>query len=119
MQKLTQAQIKALATEIVGDGESPNKFFVSVSPYFRMVQDTSVFGEGHRDAVLEGFDAEKDYTIYGPFDTLEEAEECYNDQELDDSYGVGSVYIEDRETGTVKEKWLEGYETIKFTEREY
>jgi hypothetical protein len=112
---MTQAEIKKLASEIVGDGESPNKFFVTVSPYFKM----QMWDGQQDDKVLDGFDAERDMETYGPFDTLEEAQDSYDDQDLNADYGVGSVCIEDRETGTVKEKFLVGHKEIVYTESEY
>ena len=114
---MTQQEIKALAREVVGDGQSPNLYFVSASPYFRM------FGDGcdeyGSDRILEGFDAERDQRTYGPFNSLEEATEKYNDLDLDPDDGVGQVFIEDRETGTVREKWLEGRIDISYNYNEY
>ena len=30
---MTQSEIKTLASEIIGDGQLPNKFFVTTSPF--------------------------------------------------------------------------------------
>jgi len=43
------------------------------------------------------------------FDTREEAEEFYNEQELSDESGIGIVTMEDRSLGTIKEKTLQYY----------
>ena len=95
-----------MACKVVGDGKSPNKFFVSVSPYYQVD-----IGDYQREAaVLEGFDAEADLFMFGPFKTLEEALDCFDDHDLCAEGGIGSVTIEDRETGTVKEKFLVAHE---------
>lgn len=107
---MTQKEIQKLATEIVGDGQQPNKFFVSINPYF-------IDGKDEGFTPLEGF-GDKDSSIY-VFDTLEEALVCYNNNELDPEYGVGTVTIEDRLTGTVKEKQLELYMKPTWVNREY
>jgi hypothetical protein len=107
---MTQTEIKKLATEIVGDGQEPNKFFVSINPYFAN-------GEDEGFDLLEGFE-EKDSNIY-VFDTLEEAQFCYDDNELSPEYGVGTVTIEDRLVGTIKEKQLELYMKPTWIDREY
>ena len=36
---MTQAEKKLLATQIVGDGQSPNRFFVTTSPYVTIVDE--------------------------------------------------------------------------------
>jgi hypothetical protein len=107
---MTQKEIQKLATEIIGDGQKPNKFFVSINPYFTNGQD-----EGFD--LLEGFQ-DTDSSIY-VFDTLEEAQACYDNNELDPEYGVGTVTIEDRLIGTVKEKQLELYMKPTWVNREY
>lgn len=107
---MTQTEIQKLATEIIGDGQQPNKFFVSINPYF-------ADGENEGFTPLEGF-GDKDSSIY-VFDTLEEAQACYDDNELDQEYGVGTVTIEDRLVGTIKEKQLELYMKPTWINREY
>lgn len=111
---MTQAEIKKLASEIVGDGGSPNQFFVTVSPYFKLQE-----GWDLEDQVLKGFNEEIDMEMFGPFDTLEDAMICYDEQELDADEGVGQVFIEDRETGTIKEKFLVGRKAMVYHEDEY
>jgi len=34
---MTQSEIKALASEIIGDGQLPNKFFVTTGPWVTIV----------------------------------------------------------------------------------
>lgn len=104
--ELSQEQIDQLATEIVGDGKDPNKFFVTVSPYF------TVDNDEHGDPSNMEFESEllagytdKDKEIRF-FDTFEQANEYYNSVDLDPDSGVGTVMIEDRKTGTIKQKEL-------------
>ena len=98
---MTQAEIKKLASEIVGDGQTPNQWFVTVSPYV-MVKDE--FGDNEYE-LIEGY-SDNDTCMHGPFENYEDAVDCLDDQGLDVEYGVGSVSIEDRQCGTVYEKWL-------------
>ena len=110
---MTQSEIKKLASEIVGDGGTPNKWFVTVSPYIKYtIEDYETY-----DECLSGFDPEG--TTYGPFDTYEAANDCYGDHCLDEYEGVGSVFIEDRQNGTVKEKWLTKRNVVTYTEDEH
>jgi hypothetical protein len=107
---MTKKEIQKLATEIIGDGQQPNKFFVSINPYFAN-------GEDEGFDLLEGFE-DKDSSIY-VFNTLEEAQARYDDNELSPEYGVGTITIEDRLVGTVKEKQLELYMKPTWINREY
>lgn len=104
--ELSQEQINELAMQIVGDGKDPNKFFVTVSPYF------TVDNDEHGDPSNMEFESEllagytdKDKEIRF-FDTFEQANEYYNSVDLDPHSGVGTVMIEDRKTGTIKLKEL-------------
>jgi hypothetical protein len=104
--ELTEAQIYQLAIEIVGDGKDPNKFFVTVSPYFTV--DNNEFGYPANMEIetelLDGY-TDKDRQIR-LFDTFEQANEYYNSVDLDHYEGIGTVMIEDRKTGTIKQKEL-------------
>lgn len=98
---MTNAEAKKLATQLVGDGQEPNMFFVTTSPYYFEVDE---FGD-RESVLLDGFD--HNYSHTKALDTLEEAEEYYDNIDLDIYMGVGSVMIEDRKTGVIKEKALE------------
>jgi len=113
--KLSQNEIKELAKQMVGDGQSPNKWFVTVSPYIVYFEpnDTEPYTK-----LLDNFYKDDTYT-YGPYDTYEDALAAYDDHELDETYGVGQVFIEDRMTGTVKEKWLEEKTIVTYKQNEY
>lgn len=104
--ELSQEQINELAMQIIGDGKDPNKFFVTVSPYFTV--DNNEFGRPanmeFETELLDGY-TDKDKEIRF-FDTFEQANEYYNSVDLDPHSGVGTVVIEDRKTGTIKQKEL-------------
>ena len=104
--ELSEAQIKQLAKEIVGDGKDPNKFFVTVSSYFTV--DNDEHGDPYNmeleSELLDGYTDKDTSTLL--FDTFEQANEYYNSVDLDPYDGVGSVMIEDRKTGTIKQKKL-------------
>lgn len=97
--ELSEAQIKELAREIIGDGKDPNKFFVTVSPYFTVENEDDFESE-----LLDGY-TDKD-TETRLFDTFEQANEYYESVDLDPYAGVATVMIEDRKTGTIKQKEL-------------
>lgn len=117
--ELTEAQIDQLATEIVGDGKDPNKFFVTVSPYFTV--DNNEFGYPANMEIeaelLDGY-TDKDRQIR-LFDTFEQANEYYNSVDLDPDSGVGTVMIEDRKTGTIKQKELTKVVRVDYSYNEY
>jgi hypothetical protein len=98
--KITNEEAKQMATEMVGDGQSPNRFFVTTSGYYTVYDE----GGNPESEMLDGYEESDSETRV--FDTFEEAERCYNDVDLDIYNGVGSVMIEDRTTGTIKEKSL-------------
>ena len=109
---MTNEQAKAMAREMVGDGQSPNKFFVTSSPYYNVSDE---LGEVESE-LLDGFD--HNYSETKVFDTLEDAEAYYNEVHLDIYEGVGSVTIEDRLTGQIKEKSLEKIVRVEYMFRE-
>ena len=114
---MTQQEIRDMAREIVGDGcpeNAPNLFFVTHGPHYRVLGE-----EDATDSVLDGFDEESDVATYGPYSTYDEALEKYNDIDLDPDYGVGQVFIEDRLSGTIAEKWLIARKSIVWDTDEY
>lgn len=111
---MTQQEVKKLASEIIGDGQLPNKFFVTESPNILV---TDEFGDKDYE-ILPGYEEEPSYT-FGPFNTLEEALAAYDDADLDIYEGVGSVVIEDRLTGQIKEKTLEKIVRTDYSYVEY
>jgi hypothetical protein len=94
---MTQAEIKALATEIIGDGQMPNKFFVTTSPWVTIVDE---YGDQDSE-LLDGYTADDTWTQV--FDTYEEANDHFQRIELDIYDGTAQVCIEDRLTGQIKE----------------
>lgn len=111
--QMTNEQAKAMAREMVGDGQSPNKFFVTSSPYYNVSDESGDL----ESELLDGFD--HNYSETRVFDTLEEAENYYDGIDLDIYEGVGSIMIEDRFTGTIKEKSLEKIVRVDYMMREY
>jgi len=97
-----QTLTKKMAREMVGDGQTPNLWFVTYGPY---VSTEDKYGEDMWE-LIDGYDNEKDTYTFGPFATYEEALNRYDEIELDIVDGVGQAFIEDRECGTVTEKWL-------------
>ena len=104
---------KDLASEIIGDGKSPNVWFVTQSPYYMKYKDG--YGESF---LLDGFDASDYSVMFGPFFTYKDACAQYDEIELEAYDGVGTVMIEDRKIGTVKEKFLEERITVDYSYNE-
>jgi hypothetical protein len=98
---MTQAEKKLLATQIVGDGQSPNRFFVTTSPYVTIVDE---FGDQDSE-MLKGFNDDDVWTEV--FDTYEEANKHFENIELDIYDGIAQIMLEDRLTGVIKEVSLE------------
>ena len=94
---MTQAEIKALATEIIGDGQMPNKFFVTTSPWVTIVDE---YGDQEFE-LLDGYNEDDTWTQV--FDSYEEANEHFEKIELDIYDGTAQVLLEDRLTGQIKE----------------
>jgi hypothetical protein len=102
--------VKLLASEIIGDGQSPNIWFVTKSS--NVISEDSGFDER-----LPNFENEES-TTYGPFYSYADACKKYESIDLSVKYGIGQVCIEDREIGVVKEKVFEKAIRIEYVERE-
>jgi hypothetical protein len=102
-----------LASEIIGDGKSPNVWFVTQSPYYMKYKDG--YGESF---LLDGFDAADYSVMFGPFFSYKAACDQYDEIELEAYDGVGTVTIEDRKIGVVKEKFLEERITVDYSYNE-
>ena len=112
--KTTTAKLaKDLAMNIIGDGKSPNVWFVTQSPYFMKYKDG--YGESF---LLDGFDASEYSVMFGPFFSYKDACAQYDEIELEAYDGVGTVTIEDRKIGVVKEKFLEERITVDYSYNE-
>jgi hypothetical protein len=112
---ITQDQIKSMAREMVGDGQTPNLWFVTYGPHVA-VHDGDM---SYDFELIEGYDENIDTETFGPFTSYEDALRAYNKIELSFDYGVGQAFIEDRECGTVTEKWLYKRVRIEYVEDEY
>ena len=104
---------KDLASEIIGDGKSPNVWFVTQSPYYMKYKDG--YGESF---LLDGFDVAEYSVMFGPFFSYKAACDQYDEIELEAYDGVGTVTIEDRVIGVVKEKFLEERITVDYSYNE-
>ena len=113
---LTEQDVRALACDIVGDGDDLNIWFVTESSYIKEIDE---YGDYQIKTLPEHEDGS--VTTHGPFLTYQEACETYELIYLDSDYGVGSVNIEDRQTGLVKEKFLFQQTKLvtEFIEREH
>ena len=112
--KIATAKLaKDLASEIIGDGKSPNVWFVTQSPYYMKYKDG--YGESF---LLDGFDASDYSVMFGPFFSYKDACAQYDEIELEAYDGVGTVTIEDRKIGVVKEKFLEERITVDYSYNE-
>jgi hypothetical protein len=110
---MTPAEKKALATKMVGDGQLPNKFFVTTGPWITVYED---FGQVDQE-ILDGYEVGDTETEV--FDTYEEAKEYFEGIELDHYSGVGQVLLEDRLTGVIIERSLEKIISVDYSQREF
>jgi hypothetical protein len=110
---MTQQEIKEMAKRVVGDGGTPNKWFVTTGPYYR----SNVSNPDWEFELMDGY-SEKDVYTYGPFDTYEDAVDCYEAETLYADSGVCQAFIEDRKCGTVREKWLTKKVVVEYEEDE-
>jgi len=95
--------VKELATKIVGDGKKPNKYFVTIGYGWYMP-----VNEEEMEQVDNSMDS-----VSILFTNKDEAIQCYNSISLFNGTvkgitgeTIGQVMIEDRLTGTIKEKYL-------------
>ena len=105
---------KELAKELVGDGKTPNIWFVTSSAYIMVREDYDCSDY----ELLEGY-SEKDSETFGPYFSYEAACEQYDALDLDPQDGIGQVFIEDRLNGTVKEKYAEKVIKIDYSFNEH
>ena len=103
-------EAREMARELVGDGQTPNLWFVTHGPFI-------IEGDGDNAVfeLIEGYDPDKDTTTMGPFASYAEARACYDETDPDYEYGIGQVFIEDRLCGTVTEKYLEKIVKIDYS----
>lgn len=97
-----------LATQIVGDGKKPNKYFITIAyGYWRPKQT-----DPEECPEMEQAKNSLDSVTMGPFTSKGAAEAVYNAISLDTDIlevtgqMIGEVVMEDRLTGVVKNKFL-------------
>jgi len=110
---MTQVEKKALASEIIGDGQLPNKFFVTTGPWVMIVDE---YGDREHE-LLDGYT--KNDTTTEVFDTYEEANKYFESIELDIYDGTTQVLLEDRLTGTIKDMYLEKIIKVDYMQSGY
>jgi hypothetical protein len=107
---MNQIEKKALASEIVGDGKAPNKFFVTTGPFVTIVDE-----HGDQDSeLLDGYTAND--TVTEVFDTYDEANTYFNSIDLDIYDGTAQAILEDRLTGVIKEMSLKKIVKVDYIE---
>jgi len=98
LEKKIAGSPEADASEMVGDGKTPNKYFLSTSNDFDVVHN----GDDHgADEVIKGFKSKGGTTKV--FDTYHEAKEAADRYSLGHQ-NINRVTIEDRITGVVYER---------------
>lgn len=102
---MTNLEKKQLASEIVGDGQLPNKFFVTTGPWVTIVDE---YGDQEFE-LLDGYN--EDDTVTEVFDTYEDADKYFSSIELDIYDGTAQILLEDRLTGVIKDVSLQ--KTVK------
>ena len=110
---MTNLEKKQLASEIVGDGQLPNKFFVTTGPWVTIVDE---YGDRESE-LLDGY-TEND-TVTEVFDTYEDANKYFSSIELDIYDGTTQILLEDRLTGVIKEECLEKIVKIDYMQGGY
>lgn len=102
---MTQLEIKTLANQVVGDGNTlENLYFTVYGPiYYQICPENP---ELNREVVIPGFNIETDTYYFGPYNNYEEAESKFNSVQLDETTGIGCVYIEDRSIEKVKKEMI-------------
>lgn len=99
LSELTNAEAEEMAKEMVGDGGSPNRYFVTATPYcYTNPDDTEM------SPMVDN--PSRHLTVTRAFDSLEAATEYYEDVSLSVPMSIGNVMIEDRQTGMIHEKFL-------------
>ncbi len=110
--------ISKMATEMVGDGKDPNKFFIVVSDdYYFDGPEGNDFYSTYPDLAPVKLKKIETKTL-GPFDTIEEAMNKIFNIHLDSKNGPRMVNIEDRKNGLIYERFLTAYPSIKWSENQ-
>jgi len=101
---------KELAVKLVGDGKTPNKYFVTVGYGW--------YKPSNNEEMIQVKNSLDSVTML--FNTREAAEHCYNGLRIPTNIKevtgetIGQVMIEDRLTGVIKEKFIDQLSSGKF-----
>jgi len=103
----TELTVKQLATKIVGDGKSPNKYFVTIAYGWYKPKESDNVGIEMKQA-----DNSLD-SVTVLFTSRADAEQFYDNvpmyaASIDKVTGetIGQIILEDRKNGTIKEKFI-------------
>ena len=110
---MTNQEKKLLASEIIGDGQLPNKFFVTTGPWVTIVDE---YGDRESE-LLDGYTYND--TVTEVFDTYEDADKYFSSIELDIYDGTAQILLEDRLIGTIKEVSLEKIVKVDYVQTGY
>lgn len=114
---MTQEEIKMMASEMVGDGETPNKFFVTVSSKYNIVfNDQGMQYEELKDHTPS---ERQEETTTKVFDEFDDAIKYYEEVELSIDDNATQVMLEDRLTGMIAERYLSKKIRIDYVEDGY
>lgn len=111
----TKKTANKLATEIVGDGKKPNKWFVTIGYGWYWIP-----GKEH---MVQAKNSLESVSIL--FNSKEDAEECFRGIPLGIAVSkvsgttIGQVIIEDRANGVIAEKFIRQRENGTFYKSEY
>jgi DNA-directed RNA polymerase subunit H (RpoH/RPB5) len=113
--EIRPSSAKELAKELVGDGKTPNIWFVTIGAYIMVARENFDCNDYE---LLDGY-SDGDTQTFGPFYSYAAACDKYDLIDLDPHDGIGQVFIEDRLNGTVKEKYAEKVIRIDYSFNEH
>lgn len=116
MHSMTQEKIQKMASEMVGDGKKPNKFFVTVSNKYIYVRDgLGEIYEELNDRIRPG----QEESTTEVFDEFDDAMKYYEEVELSIDDSATEVILEDRLTGVIAHRYLTKKIRIDYEEDGY
>jgi hypothetical protein len=115
-------EVAEKAVKLVGDGNEPNLFFVTVNnDYVFLDEDRNTTDHYFNDpdnakkAPIK-IEDHIEMEVFGPFETLKEAMDKSKEIDLNEEIGPRSVIVEDRKSGTIYERYLEAKRKIVWQE---
>lgn len=111
-------EVAALAKKVVGDGEEPNQFFVTVSNDYMYLNDENelvYYSDSFKKAPVKAED-HIEVETFGPYDNSKEAKKKAEEIDLSETTGPRMVIIEDRKTGQIYERFLKAEKKIVWSD---